>query len=152
MFRNKAKWLGVGAVALGLSLPFAAQAHGDEEAMAFIVGAAVGYAIGDDRDKHRHVHYRGHPRSWHGHSKPYKDYGYHRKAHKHWSRSHREWHRDRYAYRGHHRDRHYRDHHYRDHHYRDRHYRDHRDHHGGDRHRDGGRRHDRDGRGGYHRG
>ncbi len=114
MFRNKAKWLGVGAVALGLSLPFTAQAHGDEKAVAFItgaaVGAAVGYAVGDDGHKHRQVHYSGHPRSWHGYPKRY-TYKHHRKAQKRWARHHREWHRkapdsrwERHAERAHYRD------------------------------------------------
>jgi hypothetical protein len=125
MFRNKSKWLGVGAVAVGLSLPFAAQAHADDEAMAFVVGAAVGYAIGDQGSKHRHVHYRGHPKRYeHDRWRGY--YEHPRYAHRRWARSHGEWH---HHARGYHRDRYSKRGHYRDHRDRDRH--------AGKRHRDG---------------
>ncbi len=101
--KNK-NWMGAGVVALGLSLPFVAQAHSDDEAMAFVVGAAVGYAIGDGGDRHHHAHYRSargldHDRYWKAHARAHKrwrdsrrgyghskhgqwdDYGYHDRRH-----------------------------------------------------------------------
>ncbi len=101
MNRKNTQWIGVGVITLGLSLPFAVQAHQDDEAMAFIVGAAVGYAIGDDGDQHRHsryrspryaYHHRHHDRYWRGHTKA------HAKAHKRWRRANHARHRDAYAY------------------------------------------------------
>ena len=99
MKRKNMQWVGIGVMTLGLSLPFAVQAHQDDEAMAFIVGAAVGYAIGDDGDKHRHARYRSpryanyhrhHDRYWRGHTKA------HVKAHKRWRKGDYARHRDGY--------------------------------------------------------
>jgi len=105
MKRKNMQWVGIGVMTLGLSLPFAVQAHQDDEAMAFIVGAAVGYAIGDDGDKHRHARYRSpryahpqrhHDRYWRGHTKAHAKA--HARAHKRWRRANHARHRDAYAY------------------------------------------------------
>jgi len=110
MARNRTKWLAVGAVAFGLTIPFTVQARSDDEAVAFVVGAAVGYAIGNDRDRHTHVHRRD--SRW-VHYNPH-PFGYDRRHARAHSKARARWHREAGGHRalrcsraGHHRDRGY---------------------------------------------
>ncbi|MEZ5558882.1 MAG: hypothetical protein R3E86_10135 [Pseudomonadales bacterium] len=105
---RRAKLIGAGVIAMGLSVPFAAQAATDDEALAFVVGAAVGYALIDGHDHHhRHqpAHYvRGYPvRPAYGYRHPYVDHRYwkaHKKALRKWDRHERRWHAERGHGRG----------------------------------------------------
>jgi len=70
--------LGAGVLVAGLAAPLAASAGSSDETLAFIVGAAVGHAVGD----HHHVH----PvhRRYHGHlppARPYRHLGWHKRPH-----------------------------------------------------------------------
>jgi hypothetical protein len=74
--------LGAGLLTAGLVFTGAARANADDQALAFIAGAAVGYVIGErDGDVHQ-VHYRGHPRHY---RHDYRDWrkGWHHSKYKH---------------------------------------------------------------------
>lgn len=134
MFKTTTALLGAGVLALGLAAP--ADSHADDETLAFMTGAAVGYAIGDGHV--RPVHERYHPRyrdhrHWPHHPGRYKRW--HKRAHRwerrherRWDRWERRWHRDWRDKRWSHHDRH-------------EHHRSCRHHGGRDRGRHGERRH-----------
>jgi hypothetical protein len=66
---------GVGVLTAGLVLTGSARAHTDDQALAFITGAAVGYVVGGRDVDVRHVHYRPHTRHYrfkHGDHRWYK--------------------------------------------------------------------------------
>lgn len=93
MTRTTTALIGAGLLAFGLGTPLAASAHAEDNALAFVIGAAVGQALDDDRKHLRHphrppvVHVHGRHgrddyRGWRGHHKGW----YHGKGHKygHW--------------------------------------------------------------------
>lgn len=90
--------LGAGVLMAGLAVPMSATAHAEDNALAFVIGAAVGHAINDDdrhvRKVHRrhsgygaHMRYGRYDRYQH---RPGKAYGKHKKwQHKKWQ--HGKW-------------------------------------------------------------
>lgn len=68
--------LGAGVLAAGLVFAGSARANSDDQALAFITGAAVGYVIGGRDVDVRHVHYRHDGRHHYKHG-----YRYDRKHH-----------------------------------------------------------------------
>jgi len=98
--------LGAGVLIAGLAVPMSASAHAEDNALAFVIGAAVGHAI-NDNDRHvrkvhrRHADYGHHPRygryDRYQH-RPGKAHGKYRKwQHKKWQarRKHHGYDRDR---------------------------------------------------------
>lgn len=114
--------LGAGVLAAGLAMPMSASAHAEDNALAFVIGAAVGHAINDNGGHVRKVHRR---QPGHGahvrygrydkyHHRPGKAFGKHKRwQHKKWQ--HRKWQAKR-KHHGYDRDRRYdRKHHKRGH-------------------------------------
>lgn len=115
--------LSAGVLASGLGMAAPVHANADDQALAFITGAAVGYLVADRGSEVRHAHYRGHhPHPYYGppkhHWKHYKKH--HRKHDKYWRHHgyrhspsyrdyprHRGYHGDGYNRRGYHHDRRY---------------------------------------------
>lgn len=93
MIRTTTALLGAGLLAFGLGTSPAANAHAEDNTLAFVIGAAVGQALDDDRKHLRHPHRpkvvhvhgsrgRDGHRGWRGHHKGW----YYGKGHKygHW--------------------------------------------------------------------
>jgi hypothetical protein len=57
--------LGIGVLAAGLVSAGSVRAHSDDQALAFITGAAVGYVVGSRDAGVRHVHHRPVVRHYH---------------------------------------------------------------------------------------
>lgn len=59
MIRSATLMLGAGLLAAGVSAPLAASAHAEDNALAFVIGAAAAHALHDDDRRHvRHPHRR----------------------------------------------------------------------------------------------
>ncbi|MDZ7670169.1 MAG: hypothetical protein U5Q16_12375 [Gammaproteobacteria bacterium] len=130
--------LGAGVLVAGLAVPMSASAHAEDNALAFVIGAAVGHAI-NDNDSHvrkvhrRHADYGPHARYGRYdryHHRPGKAYGKYKKwQHKKWQHKkwqHRKWHAKR-QHHGYGHDRRYdRKHHKRGHYWGHDRYRGHR--------------------------
>ncbi|MEQ8485986.1 MAG: hypothetical protein RIB46_16635 [Pseudomonadales bacterium] len=111
--------LGAGVLATGVALSAPVRANADDQALAFITGAAVGYVIADRGSDVRPVHYRGHhPR--HYYAPPKHHWKHYRKHDKYWRHHayghhrydrgyphHRGYRDDGYHRRGYHGDRRY---------------------------------------------
>jgi hypothetical protein len=90
MIRSATLMLGAGLLAAGMSAPLAARADAEDNALAFVIGAAAAHALHDDDRRHiRHPHrrdvvpvHRGWDRDRHWRTE-------HRK-HKHWKNEHRK--------------------------------------------------------------
>lgn len=98
MFRSATLMFGAGLLAVGVSMPLGAHAHAEDNALAFVIGAAVGHALDDDR-KHRHPHRphvvrvdRGKHHGWykqrHWDKRRHWDRHPHRYQHPHWKAKH----------------------------------------------------------------
>ena len=119
--------LAAGLLTASLAMPLSADAHAEDNALAFVIGAAVGHAFDNDR---RHLHYshvpyrmhrhRGHvPRyhsrwrakhhRWHHASRHRAHHRFHRHGHRHWDNRYSHYRHDRDSRRGH-RDRYKRKH------------------------------------------
>lgn len=87
--------LASGVLVAGLAGPLSAAADADDQALAFVAGAAVGYALNDDATHLRHPH-RGNVVKVHR--------GYHRDAHYRWPVQRNAWHKwQRARWKHHHR-------------------------------------------------
>ena len=125
MISRRSAILGAGILAVGLGLPLAASAsHNNDEALAFVMGTAVGYAAGDRSSHLQYVHRRHYdPPRW-GHRQHRRWHRWDHRRH-HWDNPWRRHHRyDHRRHHGHHFDRDRRDWH-RDARRRDDHHRDH---------------------------
>lgn len=104
MIRSATLMLGAGLLAAGMSVPLAAQAHAEDNALAFVIGAAAAHALHDDDRKHvRHPHrpnvvhvHGGKHRGWYNDRHWKAKYWKHKNwQHKHWKA--KRW--DRYDHR-----------------------------------------------------
>jgi hypothetical protein len=115
--------LAASLLAASLAVPVSANAHTEDNALAFVIGAAVGHTLDTDRKHRRYSHvpnmvrvHRGHgprfhPRwrakhhRWHHASKHRAHYRFDRRRHHHWDdhyrhgRDARRGHRNRYERR-----------------------------------------------------
>ena len=102
MIKTPTILLGTGLLLASLAAPLAARADHDDRTLAFVIGAAVGHALGDNDVHVRHVHrgYHGpgpNVRQWRWHQR-------HKALQRKWHRDHRKFHRhERFEHRRDHR-------------------------------------------------
>lgn len=97
--------IGAGVFASGMALSAPVKADADDQALAFITGAAVGYVIADRGSDVRPAHYRGHhPHYYHAPPRHHwKHYRKHQRKHDKYWRHHGYDHRSYYRGYPHHR-------------------------------------------------
>ncbi|MEQ8859621.1 MAG: hypothetical protein RIC56_13325 [Pseudomonadales bacterium] len=115
MIRKTTALLGAGVLVAGLAGPLTASAHAEDNALAFVLGAAVGQALDNDRHRVRHVHrpgvvpvHRGHVARHYRYAHPHAWRSYQRARWRHDYRHfqrHADGHHDRRWDKGRHHDR-----------------------------------------------